>query len=67
VIPLPPLTTQRGQEKTRRGQKVQRGQLGGTAERGGTEDGAKKDFSFLFGKSVVLVPRPHQNQLNQLD
>jgi len=25
-----------------------------------TEDRAKKDFSFLFGKSAVLVPRPHQ-------
>ena len=25
-----------------------------------TEDCAKRDFSFLFGKSAVLVPRPHQ-------
>jgi len=24
------------------------------------EDCAKRDFSFLFGKSAVLVPRPHQ-------
>ena len=29
-----------------------------------TEDGAKRDFSFLFGKSAVLVPRPHQNISN---
>ena len=25
-----------------------------------TEECAKRDFSFLFGKSAVLVPRPHQ-------
>ena len=25
-----------------------------------TEDGAERNFPFLFGKSVVLVPRPHQ-------
>jgi len=26
-----------------------------------TEDGPERDFSFLFGKSAILVPRPHQN------
>ena len=29
-----------------------------------TGDCAKRDSSFLFGKSVVLVPRLHQNILN---
>ena len=29
-----------------------------------TDDCAKRDFSFLFRKSAVLVPRPHQKSQN---